>query len=132
MGGLIKKKPETELVWDKKRILIGVLFLAFIIGSAYFAKIYVLDRKLSKGEIAGTSIKEEKPTPLLQKEDFGKNIETIKRNISELEPEDIIKQEPVKKIIQDLDNLKTSTQEQVVGGAKNAVCEQAKKVFCSQ
>lgn len=133
-----KKLPNVELVWDKQRIIIGLTLLAVLFGVAYFAKIMVLDKREEAGKVAGTTVEEEqnlndseiiRPPTL---EELDEKTEKLKKDISELTPEDVAKQEPVKKIIQDLENLKNSTQEQIVGGTKNAVCEEVKKIFCSQ
>lgn len=132
----VKKIPPVELVWDKKRILIAVMTLLLIASVlTYLAKTLALGKKgtqMDEGRIAGTSVEEEKPITLPGKEDFEKRIETIKKEIIELKPQDLTQQESVKKIITELEILKKSTETQVVGGTKNAICEQAKSIFCGQ
>lgn len=136
---------EEEREWDIKRIIIGGLVVLLFVGGGYGFKIYVLD-KFHKGEARGQqsdgigSIAGERTstTPddtnidVIPQKELEQKIDTIKKNISNLTPEDVVKQEPVKKILQDVENLKASAEAQVVGGAKSAVCEQAKKIFCAQ
>lgn len=143
MGEPVRKVPQVELVWDKKRLLVGIIILLLIVGGLYLTKTLVLDQKFkrivtqenNKGKVAGTTMEEEKEQEVIKlpsQEEFRGKIEDIKKEISTLTPEDIKNQEPVKKILQDLENLKASAEAQMVSGAKNAVCEQAKRVFCSQ
>lgn len=131
------KTPDVELVWDKQRIIIGITLLAVLVGVAYFAKIMVFDKreKTNFGEVRGTTVEEEKEEEIIRPptlQEIEDRTEKLKKDISELTPEDVAKQEPVKKIIQDLENLKSSTQKQIVGGTKDAVCEEVKKIFCNQ
>lgn len=131
------KTPEVELVWDKQKIIIGLTLIAALVGVAYFAKVMVFDRqeKANFGEVRGTTVEEEMEKEVIRPpslSEIEEKTEKLKKDISELTPEDVAKQEPVKKIIQDLENLRDSTREQIVGGTKNAVCEEVKKIFCSQ
>lgn len=129
----------VELVWDKKRLVISaVLVTAFLIG-AYFAKILVFDKREtahSSGAVAGTSADGEASDDEIirppSKEELEDRIKNIKKEVSELTPADIANQEPVKKILGDLESLKATTEAQVVNGAKTAVCEKAKEIFCKQ
>lgn len=134
----MKDGMEEERVWDVKRIIVGIVSIVALVGVGYAAKVYVWDKqdiarseqppaKKEEGEVAGERAEGE---DIVSKEEVQKKIDTIKREISNLKPEDITKQEPVQKILKDLENLKSSTQEQVTEGAKYALCEQAKKVFC--
>lgn len=135
MGEPVKKIPQVELVWDKKRILIAMTVLLLIVaGVVYFAENFALGTKENQGYVAGTATQEEeeKPITLPQKEDFEKRIETIRKEIIELKPQDLTQQESVKKIITELEILKKSTETQVVGGTKDMICEQAKSIFCGQ
>ena len=128
---------EEEREWDVKRIIVGIVSIVALVGLGYAAKVYVWDKQdiarsepqaeKEKGEVAGEEIEGE---DIPSKEEVQKKIDTIKRDISNLKPEDIAKQEPVQKILKDLETLKSSTEKQVTEGAKDAVCEQAKKVFC--
>ena len=122
---------------DVKRIIVGIVAIAGLLGAGYAVKVYdVLNKQQKpvenqsvskdskeKGEVAGEEIN-------IPEEQIKQKIDTIKKDVSNLKPEDIAKQEPVKKIVQDLENLKSSTQQQVTEGAKDAVCDQAKKLFC--
>lgn len=137
MAKLVKEESNSNLIWDKKRVLISVFIAALIITLAYFAKVLVLNKKEIKspsqvGKIAGVETNEEKPITFPSKEEFVRQVETIKKEVYQLKPEDLTKQEPVQKIIIQLEDLKASTEAQIVGGAKDTVCEQAKKIFCSQ
>lgn len=128
---------EAELVWDKKRVFVGLLATSLIVGGGYLAKIHVLDKRSGEkraeaktspdeGRVAGTNVAEEEELLLPSKADLEKRIEIIKKEITELKPEDVAKQEPVKKIITDLENLKSGAEK----GVKDAVCEEVKKLLC--
>ncbi len=137
MAKLVKDEPGGDLVWDKKRVLVSIFIAALIIAAAYFVKVLVLSKKEIKspsqtGKVAGIETTGEKPITLPSKEEFERQVETIKKEIYQLTPADLTKQEPVQQIITQLESLKASTEAQIVGGAKNTVCDQAKKIFCSQ
>lgn len=139
MAKFIKDKEEStsNLVWDKKRVLASFLIAALIIAAAYFVKVFVLPKKEVKppsqtGKVAGLETNGEKPITFPSKEEFVRQVETVKREIYQLKPEDLTSQEPVQKIIIQLEDLKASAEAQIVGGAKDTVCNQAKKIFCSQ
>lgn len=134
---------EEERQWDLKRIMIGAFAALVLVGAGYVAKVYVLD-KLSKNEVsrqqndetesvAGESVStpDDTSVDIISQKELGQKIDTIKKNITNLTPEDVAKQEPVKKILEDVESLKASAEAQVVGGAKSAVCEQAKRIFCA-
>ena len=134
---------ENVREWDVKKIIISIVGVIVLLGVGYGVKVHVLDKQSQKvakndrkGEVAGESIfspeeKEELKTPISIKE-IEQKVDEIKKDVSNLKPEDIIKQEPVQKILKDLENIKSSTQEQLTDGAKETVCYQAKKIFCSQ
>lgn len=133
MGEPVKKIPQTELVWDKKRILVATTIILLIAGGAvYFAQNSALGIKKNEGNVAGVTIQEEKPITLPPKEDLENSIENIKKEITELKPQNLAQQEHVQKIITELETIQKNVETQVVGGTKNVVCEEVKKVFCSQ
>lgn len=129
---------------DIKRIIVGIISIASLLGAGYAAKIYVFDKQKveqnevvkneEKGEVAGekTGVEQYETTDTITKQEIQHKVDEIKKDVSNLKPDDIIKQEPVQKILKDLENIKTSTQEKLTDNAKNTVCEQAKKIFCSQ
>lgn len=133
MGEPVKKIPQTELVWDKKRILVATTIILLIAGGTiYFAKNSVSGIKKNDGNVAGIATQEEKPITLPPKEDLENSIENIKKEIIELKPQNLSQQEQVKKIITEIETVQKNVETQVVGGTKNVVCEEVKKVFCSQ
>lgn len=137
MAKLVKEESTVNLVWDKKRVLVSVFIATLIITIAYFTKVLVLDKKEIKsppqaGKVAGIETTGEKPVTLPSREEFVRQVETIKKEIYQLTPADLTQQAPVQEIIGQLESLKASTEAQIVGGAKNTVCDQAKKIFCSQ
>lgn len=135
MAALIRKKIEEvqELVWDAKRIAIGITSLVVIVGGLYSVKTLVLDKNIDRGKVAGTTIKEEQKKEVITPpslEEFTQRVEKIKKEVSGLTPEEVAKQEPVREIIRELEVLKTTTGSQLTEGTKNVVCEEAKKLFC--
>lgn len=135
---------DEERVWDIKKIIIGIVSVSTLLGVGYAAKVYVLDKQKVEqnevvqnketGEVAGeqADLDEEETIDVITREDIQRKVDDIKEDVSNLKPEDVVKQEPVQKILKDLENLKTSTQGQLTDSAKDTVCEQAKKIFCSQ
>lgn len=130
-------KKGAELVWDAKRIAIGVISLAVVIGVLYSVKTLVLDKnidaKKNEGRVAGTTIKEEQKKEVITPpslEEFTARVEKIKKDVSTLTPEEVVKQEPVREIIRELEVLKATASSQLTEGTKNVVCEEAKKLFC--
>lgn len=127
---------------DKKRVLIALLILAITIGgSAVWAKNNlpkILSQKQtvsphlpsnSEGEVSGSQ--DSRLEFDKQREDLQKQIEEIKKDIAKLKPEDIKEQEPVKKILNDLDDLRQKALDSTkVFDVKGNLCEEAKKRFC--
>mgnify|MGYP001584236225 CR=1 FL=1 len=135
---------EEEREWNVKRVIVGITAIVILLGAGYAAKIYVLDKKGSvEGEasvnqaktnnrIAAEQIPDDEDIEFISKEAAEQKIDTIKKDLTNLKPEDVVKQEPVQKILKDLESLKASTEKQVTDATKNAICEQAKRIFCSQ
>lgn len=136
---------EEERVWDIKRIVIAIVASSALVGTGYVAKVHFFDKQdkveqkevvknQDKGEVAGeeSSAPKEEVVDTISGQEIQEKVDEIKKDVSNLKPEDIVKQEPVQKILKDLENIKSSTQKELTDGAKDTVCEQAKKIFCSQ
>lgn len=134
MTALVKDEIEQETSWDLRRLLIAFFLFLFIVVGGYWAKVHVLDKKAGRGggSVAGSVSSKEEVLRLPSQQEVEKRVETIKKEIQELKPEDITRQVPVKKILQDLENLQSSATSQVVGGTKNAICEEVKKTLGCQ
>lgn len=134
------KIMEEEKEWDVKRIIVGIVSIVALVALGYAVKVYVMDKQdiarseqapveKDEGEIAGEQTEGDE---IVSKEEVQKKIDSIKKEVSNLKPEDLIKQEPVQKILKDLENLKSSTQERVTEDARDAICDQAKRIFCQE
>ncbi|MBI1919191.1 hypothetical protein HYS29_01240 [Candidatus Microgenomates bacterium] len=127
---LIKSEEEIETVWNKKRIGVAFLLVLLFIGTGFFLKSKFAAGQ-DGGSVAGTSATREREViKIPTEEDLENKIESIKKEIQELRPEDITKQEPVKKILSELEVLQASATSQVVGGTKDILCEEVKKLIC--
>ncbi len=106
-----KKEEESQWQWDKKRILI-TLFFALVLGLiAWELKgIFVPENSGILGE--KSEIKEvEKPdikAPNINfSQDLGSALEEIRKNVSDLSPEEIASSSPqVQKVINDIGKIK--------------------------
>jgi len=131
-----EKEKEEHPELDKKRVLIGLIVAAIVLGGfVSWAKSNppkVADIQSKKapvstpGAVAGVS--DSKFDFADKQDDVKEHIDEIKTNITNLKPEDIAKQGPVQKILNDLDAvIKQATESMNV--QKN-VCEEVKKRFC--
>lgn len=107
----------AEEVWSKKRILIGLLTLCFVVGSlGYFGTGFVTDALRSR-EVLG------KQTPIQEieipnQEEVNKILVNAKEELSQITSENITASESaIQKIIQDLERLQGGDTD-----AKNIVC----------
>lgn len=126
---------------DKKRVFIALILGIGVLGmGGWWAKdklSALLEQKQAmesvgvqeSGSVAGL----EKDRLVLeeQKKDLQKRIDEIKKDVSELKPEDIKKQAPVEKILSDLEEVKKKASESAeIFDIKGNICEEVKRRFC--
>lgn len=135
--------------WDKKKIAFGMVILTVFLAMAGFgAKAFFLNKKNETESLSKTSVS--KPSTDVEgaaskiddssqnqnsqfsfpkASDVAGKIESIKQEVSQLNIQELASSSPqIQKIINDIKNLEQAPQNQ----AKEAICEQAKKVFCGQ
>ncbi|MDP3726900.1 MAG: hypothetical protein Q8Q96_01125 [bacterium] len=102
-----------EESWDVKKILIGILILFFLAGTAYAAKTFLFDKQ-KKAAVAGISVEREKvfiPTKsqsffLPSQSDVQQKINEIRQDVVKLNVSEIASSSPqVQKIIDDIKSL---------------------------
>lgn len=127
-----EKIKQQEVQIDKKRLFIAIVIITFLIGAGGVWAKNNLPKQNSapaSGQVEG--IKDATPGIEEQKQEIQKKIEEIKGDIVSLKPEDIKEQEPIKKILSDLDELKDkATESAKIFDVKGNLCEEAKKRFC--
>lgn len=127
-----EKIKQQEVQIDKKRLFIAIaIIVIFISASGIWAKNNLPKQNSAPaaGQVEG--IKDATVGIEEQKQEIQKKIEEIKGDIISLKPEDIKEQEPVKKILSDLDELKDkATESAKIFDIKGNLCEEAKKRFC--
>ncbi|GEM_PF-4583802 len=137
---MTKTEEVIQHTIDKKRVFIAIVIIAVFIGVggvwaknnlpkflADNAKKEILQKEGGKVE----GLEDVRIEVDGQKREVAKQIDAIKENIINLKPEDIKEQEPVKKILSDLDELKDkATESAKIFNIKGNLCEEAKKRFC--
>ncbi|MBI2036530.1 hypothetical protein HYT17_02790 [Candidatus Microgenomates bacterium] len=136
-------KTEETITYkiNKRRLIIAILIFVVLAGAAsLWAKNNLpkfLNQKLitnqdavgKAGQVEGS--KDVRTEVEEQKQEIQNKIEEIKGDITNLKPEDIKEQEPVKKILSDLDELKNkATESSKIFDIRGNLCEEAKKRFC--
>lgn len=135
MAEKLKKIKDDALVIDKKRVLIGVIIFAVILGAGALwvkntlphflaAQEKKLDEKTaSQGQVAGEAD--------INVEGLQDQIDKIKNDVTKIKVEDVKEQEAVKKILNDLESLKEkATESAKVLDVKGNLCEEVKRRFC--
>lgn len=129
---MVKQEEAVRQTIDKKRLFIAIVIITFLIGiGGVWAKNNLPKQNSApaSGQVEG--IKDKALGIEEQKQEIQKKIEEIKGDIVSLKPEDIKEQEPVKKILSDLDELKDkATESAKIFDIKGNLCEEAKKRFC--
>lgn len=132
------KERSEKVAIDKKRVLIALVLITALVGLGVFWGKDNLTKTLSKfqvrkdaGKVAGEKVELKSPALGESRQAFQKQVDEIKKNITQLKPEDIAKQGPVEKILHDLDDLKQKATESAdILDVKGNLCEEAKKRFC--
>lgn len=105
-----------EESWDVKKIIIGILVLFFLAGTAYAAKTFLLDKldKQKKVDVAGASVEREKvfiPTEnqafsFPSQSDIQQKISDIRQDVVKLDALEIASSSPqVQKVLNDIKTL---------------------------
>lgn len=121
---------------DPKRFLIGIVVIGLVMGGLAFWAKDNLPRFLSAQQERLAQRQMEKPGIVAGESDINLNglqeqIDGIKKDVLQLKADDIKNQEPVQKILNDLDALaRQASQSAKVFDVKGNVCEEVKKRFC--
>ena len=120
---------------DKKRVFIAVLFLGILLGIGVVWAKDALPRFLDEQE-KKTEMRSKEAGRVAGETDVNfdllqEQIDEIKKNVAQLKAEDLAKQKPVQKILDDLEELKAKASESAKTlDVKGNLCEEAKKRFC--
>lgn len=117
--------------WNKKRIFVGLLILAFLIGVGYYLlKNSLTDKNRLKffGGVKGVATKNDQPSPSFTgsgglQSDLQQKLESVKKQVNNLDIGDLTSSSPqVKKVIEDLQALQQLPRNQVKEACYN-ICK---------
>lgn len=120
---------------NKKRVFVAILFLGILLALGVVWVKDALPRFLAEQE-KRTEMRSKEAGRVAGETDVNfdilqEQIDRIKRDVSDLKPEDLAKQRSVQKIIDDLETLKQKASESAeIFDIKGNLCEEAKKKFC--
>lgn len=111
---LVQEITPLQYSWSKKRIFVGLIILAFLIGAGY----YLLKNSLTEknrlkffGGVKGVVTKNEQPPlsltgPSNLRNDLQQKLDLVKKQVNNLNVEDLASSSPqIKKVIEDLQSL---------------------------
>lgn len=118
---LVQEITPLQYSWSKKRIFVGLIILAFLIGAGY----YLLKNSLTEknrlkffGGVKGVVTKNEQPTfspprPGDLRNDLQQKLDLVKKQVNNLDVGDLASSSPqVKKAIEDLQSLQQLPRDQ--------------------
>lgn len=107
-----KKDEEDEQVWDKKRILIGLVVLLFLVIGVREAKGYFFPNTSILGEsttkrASEVSKPDVKAPDLNLSSQVNTSLEDVKENVSNIDPAEVASSSPqIQKVLRDIQGIK--------------------------